>query len=272
MTFSGKNTGTGFDPVPTSWPVPGAVWGSTETFDLTANDLSCSTGFERPAFQLLDIDGDGSDELAVHTAGKAKIFFRPYAAPPEQPDSNYDLWLTTGRVLEHWHTGTMTRRVPGLHRAVPTAMLYMNPDDAKARYIKLNDVVKTYETGAGGVTVLKNITLQLHAGEFVSIVGPSGSGKTTMLQLMGCLDRPTSGRVHIKGQEAPMHDPRARSPVLGLGYAISPTGADHVHVTTQTVFRLTHHAPYMLPLIVYLGYFTVNLIFLIAPFHRAFPR
>jgi aldehyde:ferredoxin oxidoreductase len=43
--------------------------------------------------------------------------------------------------------------------------------------------------------------------------------------------------VHIKGQEAPMHDPRARSPVLGLGYAISPTGADHVHVTTHTVFK-----------------------------------
>ena len=43
--------------------------------------------------------------------------------------------------------------------------------------------------------------------------------------------------VHIKGQEAPMHDPRARSPVLGLGYAISPTGADHIHVTTHTVFK-----------------------------------
>lgn len=43
--------------------------------------------------------------------------------------------------------------------------------------------------------------------------------------------------VQIKGQEAPMHDPRARSPVLGLGYAISPTGADHVHVTTHAVFK-----------------------------------
>ena len=43
--------------------------------------------------------------------------------------------------------------------------------------------------------------------------------------------------VHIKGQEAPMHDPRARSPVLGLGYVLSPTGTDHVHVTTNTVFK-----------------------------------
>jgi nitrate reductase NapA len=73
-------------------------------------------------------------------AGKAKIFFRPYAAPPEQPDENYDLWLNTGRVLEHWHTGTMTRRVPELHRAVPTAVVFMHPDDAGKRGLKRNDV------------------------------------------------------------------------------------------------------------------------------------
>jgi nitrate reductase NapA len=73
-------------------------------------------------------------------AHKAKIFFRPYAAPPEQPDKNYDLWFSTGRVLEHWHTGTMTRRVPELHRAVPTAVLFMNPADADARGLKRNDV------------------------------------------------------------------------------------------------------------------------------------
>jgi len=74
-------------------------------------------------------------------AGKAKIFFRPYAAPPEQPDNNYDLWLSTGRVIEHWHTGTMTRRVPELHRAVPTAQIFMHPDDAAKRGLKRNDVV-----------------------------------------------------------------------------------------------------------------------------------
>jgi nitrate reductase NapA len=73
-------------------------------------------------------------------AGKAKIFFRPYAAPPEQPDETYNLWLATGRVLEHWHTGTMTQRVPELHRAVPTAQIFMHPDDAKARGLKRNDV------------------------------------------------------------------------------------------------------------------------------------
>jgi nitrate reductase NapA len=74
-------------------------------------------------------------------AGKAKIFFRPYAAPPEQPDQNYDLWFCTGRVLEQWHTGTMTNRVPELHRAVPVAQLFMHPHDATTRGIKRNDVV-----------------------------------------------------------------------------------------------------------------------------------
>jgi putative ABC transport system ATP-binding protein len=66
--------------------------------------------------------------------------------------------------------------------------------------IKLDDVVKTYETGAGGVTVLNNITLQLHAGEFVSIVGPSGSGKSTLLNMITGIDRPTSGEVHVGGK------------------------------------------------------------------------
>ena len=80
------------------------------------------------------------DPKPVPLPGKAKIFFRPYAAPAEQPDANYDLWLCTGRILEHWHTGSMTRRVPELHRAAPTAVLYMNPADAAARGLKRNDV------------------------------------------------------------------------------------------------------------------------------------
>ncbi len=87
-----------------------------------------------------DLDGI-KDKNKTSLAGKAKIFFRPYAAPPEQPDDNYDLWLSTGRVIEHWHTGTMTRRVPELHRAVPTAQIFMNPSDASDRGLKRNDVV-----------------------------------------------------------------------------------------------------------------------------------
>lgn len=66
--------------------------------------------------------------------------------------------------------------------------------------IDLRDVVKTYKTGAGDVTVLKGITLQVQPGEFVSVVGPSGSGKSTLLNMITGIDRPTSGEVFVGGQ------------------------------------------------------------------------
>ncbi len=81
--------------------------------------------------------GEAKQELA----GKAKIFFRPYQAPPERPDAHYDLWLCTGRVLEHWHSGSLTRRVPELHQAVPTAEVYIHPAEARNRGLEKNDLV-----------------------------------------------------------------------------------------------------------------------------------
>lgn len=80
-----------------------------------------------------------TDSETKNYSGRAKIFFRPYAAPVEAPDEKYDMWFTTGRVLEHWHTGSMTRRVPELHRAVPRAFLYMHPADAKKRGLNRGD-------------------------------------------------------------------------------------------------------------------------------------
>lgn len=60
---------------------------------------------------------------------KAAVWFRPHHPPAEVPDEQYPFWLSTGRVLEHWHTGTMTRRTPELHRAAPSARLSMNRVD-----------------------------------------------------------------------------------------------------------------------------------------------
>jgi len=62
---------------------------------------------------------------------RAVIFALPYEPSPESPDDEYRFWLATGRVLEHWHSGSMTQRVPELYRAVPNAVVYMHPDDAK---------------------------------------------------------------------------------------------------------------------------------------------
>ena len=83
-----------------------------------------------------------TDKTPKPLPGRAKIFFRPFAEPVEKPDSNYDLMLCTGRILEHWHTGSMTRRVPELHRAAPSAVLYMHPTDAQKRGLKRNDVAQ----------------------------------------------------------------------------------------------------------------------------------
>ena len=73
-------------------------------------------------------------------ANKAKIFARPYMDPPEMPDSTYPLWMCTGRVLEHWHSGTMTMRVPELYRAVPEALCYMHKEDAKKFGLKQGEL------------------------------------------------------------------------------------------------------------------------------------
>lgn len=77
-----------------------------------------------------------------HKDGKAVIFALPYEPAAENPDEEYDLWLSTGRVLEHWHTGSMTRRVPELHRAFPEAVTFIHPLDAKARGLRRGDKVK----------------------------------------------------------------------------------------------------------------------------------
>jgi putative ABC transport system ATP-binding protein len=66
--------------------------------------------------------------------------------------------------------------------------------------IELRDVFKSYETGAGEIAVLKDVSLQVLPGDFVSIVGPSGSGKSTMLNMITGIDHPTRGEVVIDGQ------------------------------------------------------------------------
>ena len=81
------------------------------------------------------------DKTKKSLKNKAKIFARPYMDPPEMPDKEYDTWMCTGRVLEHWHSGTMTMRVPELYRAVPEALCYMNPGDAKAKGFKQRDLI-----------------------------------------------------------------------------------------------------------------------------------
>jgi nitrate reductase NapA len=74
--------------------------------------------------------------------GRAVIYALPYEPPPEAPDKEFPFWLATGRVLEHWHSGSMTRRVPELYRAFPNAVCFMHPDDAKVLGLRRGVEVK----------------------------------------------------------------------------------------------------------------------------------
>ncbi len=131
------------------WPVmptAGGGWQETKWRFSEGNDPYVKAGlgfdFYGPALKALpsgNLDGI-TEPKPTPLPGKAKIFFRPYAAPVEQPDAHFDLWLTTGRILEHWHTGSMTRRVAELHRAQPGTVMYMHPADATKRGLKRNDL------------------------------------------------------------------------------------------------------------------------------------
>lgn len=67
--------------------------------------------------------------------------------------------------------------------------------------IKIRKIYKLYNTGAGTVKALSDISLDISPGEFVSITGTSGSGKTTLMNILGCLDSPTEGDYFLDGEE-----------------------------------------------------------------------
>jgi putative ABC transport system ATP-binding protein len=81
--------------------------------------------------------------------------------------------------------------------------------------LELDDVSRVYGSAEVPVYALREVSLQIHAGDFMSIVGPSGSGKSTMLGLLGLLDLPSSGTVRVDGQDVSTLDDARRSAVRG---------------------------------------------------------
>ncbi len=109
-----------------------------------------SAGAQEDGFDPIGIEKYGKEGLAgdvcFYKSGgkemKASVVFRPYEPPAYEPNDEYPFWLCTGRVLEHWHSGSMTGRVPELQRAVPEGLIYMNKQDCEDLGIKSGDMVK----------------------------------------------------------------------------------------------------------------------------------
>lgn len=94
------------------------------------------------------------------------------------------------------------------------------PSHSNGAIVCLEEVRKTYQMGSVTVEALRGVNLQIQAGEYVSIMGPSGCGKSTFLNLLGCLDRPTSGRYYLGGSDVSQMDDDTLSLVRGsrLGF------------------------------------------------------
>lgn len=77
--------------------------------------------------------------------------------------------------------------------------------------VEARNIIKDYQMGEVTASVLKDISLEIYRGEFVSIMGPSGSGKSTLLYILGGLDEPTDGSVILQGQDISQWDDKRKS-------------------------------------------------------------
>ena len=111
--------------------------------------------------------------------------------------------IVDGRLVDKVENGKVETAVAHPHHLPqPTNQQTNKPTSSTNQpAIHLRNVVKTYENAAGKFTALKGIDMELHYGQFVSIVGKSGSGKSTLLNMLTGIDYPTSGQVCIGGQD-----------------------------------------------------------------------
>lgn len=139
-----------------TWP----VGYNEETGEWLPTKWRFSYGPQEEGFDQYNVEQWGEQGLAndvsfYKTADhRPAVVFRPYEPPAETPDDEYPYYLCTGRLLEHWHTGSMTRRIPELNRALPEAVLDVNPADAQRLNVTDGDTVQvTSRWGSFTITV-----------------------------------------------------------------------------------------------------------------------
>jgi len=100
-------------------------------------------GYDAVGVETYGEAGKAGDLSFYKTAGmKPAVCFRPYEPPALSPDDEYPFWFVTGRLLEQWHTGSNTTRIPDLNNTLPEALLYINDADASALGIASGDNVR----------------------------------------------------------------------------------------------------------------------------------
>jgi putative ABC transport system ATP-binding protein len=80
---------------------------------------------------------------------------------------------------------------------------------AAGAVIRVEEIHKYYELGEARVHALRGVSLEIHPGQFLAVMGASGSGKSTFMNILGCLDKPTSGRYLLEGTDVSRHDKKA---------------------------------------------------------------
>ena len=102
--------------------------------------------------------------------------------------------------------------------------------------INVKDIKKSYTVGTQEVNALRGINLSVEKGEFISIMGPSGSGKTTLMNIIGCLDTPSSGEYELNGSLVSKleDDELARIRNKEIGFV----SVSYTHLTLPTILRV----------------------------------